>query len=150
MHSGIFILKPRQISINPIYTEKKYIKESIDFFTEKDMGKSKEERNPSLHLGKNLNEVMVKYQSSRLSDKKAIDLFIKDMTLLLNDIESDNEVKKEFGEMARSTYKNLISMKELPFGFVNEDLDLMDEEVQRLCGFNLIERKTIKSRLGSH
>ena len=122
---------------------------SIDFVTEKDLNFNRED-NPSLHLGNNLSEVMIKYQSTRLSDKHDIDQFIKEMNLLIKDIESDAAVREEFGKMALSTYKELTAMKNLPFGFVNEDFELMDEEIHRLCGFNLIEHTALKSRLGSH
>ena len=37
---------------------------------------------------------------------------------------------------------------ELPSGFVQDDLDLMNEVVSELCNITLIQKKSLSSRLG--
>ena len=118
---------------------------SIDFVTERDLLQDRKDK-PGLHLGNSMNEVMVRFQSSRIKDKNDIEQFTKEMNLLINDIKNDAETKDKFGKWAKETYENI--KKELPTGFVQNDLDLMDEVVSELCNITLIEKKTLQSRLG--
>ena len=66
--------------------------------------------------------------------------------MLINDIKNDPDTKNTFGKWAKETYDNM--KNELPAGFVQDDLDLMNEVVAELCNITLIEKKTLSSRLG--
>ena len=70
----------------------------------------------------------------------------KEMNLLINDIKNDSETKDKFKKWSKEIYENI--KNDLPTGFVQDDLDLMDEIVSELCDITLIEKKTLHSRLG--
>lgn len=118
---------------------------SIDFVTERDLVQERKDK-PSLHLGNSMNEVMVRFMSSRLSDKKAIEQFKKETELLISDIKDDSDTKKTFVSWAKDTYEKI--KNDLPAGFVPDDLDLMNEVVSDLCSVTLIEEKKLRSRMG--
>lgn len=118
---------------------------SVDFVTERDITQNRKDK-PGLHLGNSMNEVMVRFQSSRLKDKKDIEQFKKETELLIEDIKKDSETKETFEDWAKESYAK--TKNELPAGFVQDDLDLMNEVVYALCGITLIEKRTIGSRLG--
>lgn len=118
---------------------------SVDFVTERDLAQDRNDK-PGLHLGNSLNEVMVRFQSSRLKDKNDIEKFTKEINLLINDIKNDSDTNETFGKWAKETYDKI--KNELPSGFVQDDLDLMNEVVSELCNITLIEKKTISNRLG--
>lgn len=113
---------------------------SIDFVTEKDLLQDRADK-PSIHLGNNMNEVMVKFQSTRLRDKKDIDEFTKDMKHFIERVTDNEKTNEKFGKMAKDSYKEFC--KELPTGFVRDDLELMDAAVSEICKFNLIEKKEL-------
>lgn len=118
---------------------------SVDFVTERDLAQDRKDK-PSLHLGNSMNEVMARFQSSRIKDKNDIEKFQKEIKLLIDDIKSDAGTKETFGKWAQEVYDTI--KNELPAGFIQDDLDLMNEIVAELCGITLIEKKTLKSRLG--
>ena len=118
---------------------------SVDFVTERDLAQDRKDK-PGLHLGNSMNEVMVRFQSSRLKDKKDIEQFTKETELLINDIKNDSATKETFGNWAKDVYERI--KNELPSGFVQDDLDLMNEVVSELCNITLIQKKSLSSRLG--
>lgn len=118
---------------------------SVDFVTERDLAQDRKDK-PSLHLGNSMNEVMTRFQSTRLSDKKDIEQFEKEINLLINDIKNDAETKRKFSDYAKETYNRI--NRELPTGFVQDDLDLLNEVVSDLCNITLIETKRVGIRLG--
>ena len=112
---------------------------SVDFVTERDLAQDRKDK-PSLHLGNPVNgmqEIMNRYQSSRLSDQKDISQFEKDVDHLRELILGKESMKDKFKEMARTAYEEMC--EELPAGFVEKDIDLMDETVNELCGLKLIK-----------
>ena len=118
---------------------------SIDFVTERDLAQDRKDK-PGLHLGNSLNEVMIRFQSSRTKDKNDIEQFTKETELLINDIKNDSNTKNTFCNWSKETYEKI--KNNLPSGFVQDDLDLMNEVVSELCNITLIEKKTLSSRLG--
>lgn len=118
---------------------------SVDFVTERDLIQDRKDK-PSLHLGNNLNEVMVRFQSSRIKDKNDIEQFTKETQHLIDEIKSNSETKKEFGSRAKEIFKTI--QKNLPSGFVQNDLDLMNEVVKELCDVVLIEPKSLGTLMG--
>lgn len=118
---------------------------SIDFVTDRDLAQDRKDK-PGLHLGNNMNEVMVRFQSSRLADKKDVDQLKKEVELLIDEIKNDSSTQETFGKWAQDVYDKI--KNDLPSGFSQDDLDLMNEVVFDLCGITLIEKKTLKSRLG--
>ena len=118
---------------------------SVDFVTERDLAQDRKDK-PGLHLGNSMNEVMIRFQSSRIKDKNDITKFQKEINLLIDDIKSNSDTKETFGAWAQDTYANI--KNELPAGFTQDDLDLMNEVVFDLCKITLIEKQALKSRLG--
>ena len=110
---------------------------SVDFVTERDLAQDRKDK-PSLHLGNPVNgmqEIMNRYQSSRLSDQKDISQFEKDVEHLRELILGKESMKDKFKEMARTAYEEML--EELPAGFVVKDIELMEETVNELCGLKL-------------
>lgn len=118
---------------------------SVDFVTERDLTQDRKDK-PGLHLGNSMNEVMIRFQSSRIKDKNDITKFQKEINLLIDDIKSNSDTKETFGAWAQDAYANI--KNELPAGFTQDDLDLMNEVVFDLCKITLIEKQALKSRLG--
>lgn len=113
---------------------------SIDFVTERDIQLERVD-NPSLHLGNNLNEVMVKFQSSRLSDKAIISQFVTEIDKYLEKLTSNEKLKDDFGKKAKKVFENF--RKEIPSGFVDKDLNIIDALTTKYCGFELINKAEI-------
>ena len=113
---------------------------SIDFVTERDLQLQRVDT-PSLHLGNNMNEVMVKFQSSRLSDKAIISQFVTEIDKYLEKLSSNEKLKEDFGKKAKKTYEEF--KKELPIGFVDKDLNIIDSLTTKYCGFELINKSEI-------
>ena len=118
---------------------------SVDFVTERDLAQDRKDK-PGLHLGNSMNEVMIRFQSSRIKDRNDIGQFQKEINLLIDDIKSDSDTRETFGSWAQDVYAEIKNA--LPAGFIQDDLDLMNEVVLDLCGITLIEKKALKSRLG--
>ena len=114
---------------------------SIDFVTERDLQLQRID-NPSLHLGNNMNEVMVKFQSSRLSDKTVVSQFVTEIDKYLDKLSSNEKLKDDFGKKAKKTYEEF--KKELPVGFVDKDLNIIDSLTSKYCGFELIDKTGIE------
>ena len=108
---------------------------SVDFVTERDLMQERKDK-PSLHLGNTMNEVMVRFQSSRLTDKKDITQFEKEVGHLIDELKSREESKTKFEERAKEVYGTI--KNELPAGFLQDDLDLMNEIVNEITGIVLI------------
>ena len=83
-----------------------------------------------------MNEVMVRFQSSRLTDKKDITQFEKEVGHLIDELKSREESKTKFEERAKEVYGTI--KNELPAGFLQDDLDLMNEIVNEITGIVLI------------
>lgn len=118
---------------------------SVDFVTERDLAQDRKDK-PGLHLGNSMDEVMSRFQSSRIKDKNDIAQFQKETNLLIDDIKSDSATRDTFGSWAQDVYAKIKT--DLPSGFIQNDLDLMNEVVFDLCGITLAEKQTLKSRLG--
>ena len=73
-----------------------------------------------------------------LPDLNSFDVAVK--------LKNDSATKETFANWAKDVYSKI--KNELPAGFVQNDLDLLDEVVSELCGITLIEKGTIRSRLG--
>ncbi|WP_022930864.1 tubulin-like doman-containing protein [Treponema bryantii] len=108
---------------------------SVDFVTERDLMQERKDK-PSLHLGNTMNEVMVRFQSSRLTDKKDITQFEKEVNHLIEELKSREETKTKFGNRAKEIYETI--KNDLPAGFLQDDLDLMNEIVKEITGIVLI------------
>lgn len=115
---------------------------SVDFVTERDLMQNRKDK-PGLHLGNSMNEVMVRFQSSRLKDKKDIEQFKKETEHFVEKL-SGNEDK--FFSEAEKTYKSM--KEELPAGFIQNDLDLMNELVKELTNKPLFEDKELDTLWG--
>ena len=113
---------------------------SIDFVTERDLQLQRVD-SPSLHLGNNMNEVMVKFQSSRLSDKNIVSQFVTEIDRYLEKLASNEKLKDDFGKKAKKTYEEF--KKKLPIGFVDMDLNIIDSLTTKYCGFELINKVEI-------
>lgn len=115
---------------------------SIDFVTERDLEQDRKDK-PSLNLGNTLSDVMIRLQSSRLSDKKVIDQFRKEVENFKFKLSGSED---KFFTEAEKTYN---AMKvELPSGFVSDDLDLMNEIVKEISNKPLFENKELDSLWG--
>jgi len=115
---------------------------SVDFVTERDLMQNRKDK-PGLHLGNSMNEVMVRFQSSRLKDKKDIEQFKKETEHFMEKLSGNEE--KFFSE-AEKTYKSM--KEELPAGFIQNDLDLMNELVKELTNKSLFEDKELDTLWG--
>lgn len=115
---------------------------SIDFVTERDLAQDRKDK-PGLHLGNSLNEVMVRFQSSRAKDKNDIEQFTKEVKHFIEKLTGNEE---KFYLEAEKIYKNI--KDELPPGFVQEDLDLMNDVVKRISNKTLFENKEPDSLWG--
>ena len=121
---------------------------SVDFLTARDLELNRKD-SPSLHLGNNLNDVMIKFQSSRINDKKDIAQFSTETKLLITELNQRPDEKETFGKWAKETFQKYSSTDTLPYGLVADDFEKMNDITKEICGFNLIEPKSIKSLLGS-
>ena len=90
-----------------------------------------------------MNEVMVRFQSSRLKDKKDIEQFKKETAHFMEKLSGNEE--KFFSE-AEKIYKSM--KEELPAGFIQNDLDLMNELVKELTNKPLFEDKELDTLWG--
>lgn len=115
---------------------------SIDFVTERDLAQDRKDK-PGLHLGNSLNEVMVRFQSSRAKDKNDIEQFTKEVKHFIEKLTGNEE---KFYLEAEKVYKNI--KDELPSGFVQEDLDLMNDVVKQISNKTLFENKEPDSLWG--
>lgn len=115
---------------------------SVDFVTERDLMQNRKDK-PGLHLGNSMNEVMVRFQSSRFKDKKDIEQFKKETVHFMEKLSGNEE--KFFSE-AEKTYKSM--KEELPAGFIQNDLDLMNELVKELTNKTLFEDKELDTLWG--
>ena len=115
---------------------------SVDFVTERDLLQDRKDK-PSLHLGNSMNEVMIRFQSSRVKDKNDIEQFTKEINHF---IEKLNGNEDKFFSEAEKLYANI--KNELPSGFVQEDLDLMNEVVKQISNKPLFENKELDSLWG--
>lgn len=115
---------------------------SIDFVTERDLAQDRKDK-PGLHLGNSLNEVMVRFQSSRAKDKNDIEQFTKEVKHFIEKLKGNEE---KFYLEAVKIYKNI--KDELPPGFVQEDLDLMNDVVKQISNKTLFENKEPDSLWG--
>lgn len=115
---------------------------SIDFVTERDLAQYRKDK-PGLHLGNSLNEVMVRFQSSRAKDKNDIEQFTKEVKHFIEKLKGNEE---KFYLEAEKIYKNI--KDELPPGFVQEDLDLMNDVVKQISNKTLFENKEPDSLWG--
>ena len=93
-----------------------------------------------------MNEVMVRFQSSRVKDKNDIEQFIRETERLIDEIKSNSETKKVFADRATETYNRI--KNELPAGFVQDDLDLMNEIVKEIADIVLITPKKVSTLMG--
>lgn len=113
---------------------------SVDFITERDLQLGRID-NPSLHLGDSIDEVMRKFQSSKISDKKIITQFEKETEHYLEKLAENDKLKENFGRKAQKVYAEF--NKNLPAGFIDKDLDLMDSLTKEYCGFELINKNPL-------
>lgn len=118
---------------------------TVDFVTERDLAQDRKDK-PGLHLGNSMNEVMVRFQSSRVKDKNDIEQFIRETERLIDEIKSNSETKKVFADRATETYNRI--KNELPAGFVQDDLDLMNEIVKEIADIVLITPKKVSTLMG--
>lgn len=118
---------------------------TVDFVTERDLAQDRKDK-PGLHLGNSMNEVMVRFQSSRVKDKNDIEQFTKETGRLIDEIKSNSETKKIFADRATETYNKI--KNELPAGFVQDDLDLMNEIVKEIADIVLITPKKVSTLMG--
>ena len=113
---------------------------SVDFVTERDLQLGRYDK-PSLNLGNNLSDTMIKFQSSRIADKNAISQFTIEINRYIEKLSQNEKLKVDFEKKARKTFADL--QKELTHGFVINDLKLFDEIVKEICGFDLIDKKAM-------
>lgn len=118
---------------------------TVDFVTERDLAQDRKDK-PGLHLGNSMNEVMVRFQSSRVKDKNDIEQFTKETERLIDEIKSNPETKKVFADRSIETYNRI--KNELPAGFVQDDLDLMNEIVKDIADIVLITPKKVSTLMG--
>ena len=118
---------------------------SVDFVTERDLAQDRKDK-PGLHLGNSMNEVMVRFQSSRIKDKNDIEQYTRETERLIDEIKSNSETKKVFADRATETYNRI--KNELPAGFVQDDLDLMNEIVKEIADIVLITPKKVSTLMG--
>lgn len=115
---------------------------SIDFVTERDLAQDRKDK-PGLHLGNSLNQVMIRFQSSRTKDKNDIEQFTKEVKHFIEKLAGYEE---KFYLEAEKVYKNI--KDELPPGFVQKDLDLMNDVVKQISNKTLFENKEPDSLWG--
>mgnify|MGYP002854125942 CR=1 FL=1 len=108
---------------------------SIDFVTERDLMQDRKDK-PSLHLGNSMNKVMVRFQSSRLADKKDIAQFEKEVGHFKEKLSGNEDKFYAEAEKLYTAIKN-----ELPSGFIPDDLDLMNDVVKEITNKALFDTK---------
>ena len=57
-------------------------------------------------------------------------------------LSSNEKLKDDFGKKAKKTYEEF--KKELPVGFVDKDLNIIDSLTSKYCGFELIDKTGIE------
>lgn len=112
---------------------------SVDFFTMKDLLNKMEK--PSLHLGNNINDLMVKFQSSRLTDKEIVSQFVTEIDIYIGKLVESDKLKEDFGKKAKNLFEEY--KKNLPVGFVVDDLSIIDKLTTKYCGFELVNKEEI-------
>lgn len=110
----------------------------VQFFTDYDVENDKE--TPSLYLGKNFAEATLMAESTRINDKKAVG-DIKTVVKTLKEYFENPEYKPMFIERTKEKYQEI---KNLPFGFTDEDVVLLREISKELLGEDPKTDNTIK------
>lgn len=108
---------------------------SVDFVTKRDLDAGRRE-NPSLHLGEAFDDIFKKFQSTKTEDQSAIKQVSEEMNMVVDFVKSgDENTKNSFAEKLKSSYEEF--NKNLPQGVKGEDIDIIDELSQELCGIKL-------------
>lgn len=115
---------------------------SLDFRTERDLIMKREDG--ELHLGDTVDDVMQRFQSSRVSDKKIINQFTKETERLIAEIKTS--AKENFASRAKAVFESFKT--ELPKGFTPDTLELLDAITKELTGTTLIEETSISTLMG--
>lgn len=110
----------------------------VQFFTDYDVENDKE--TPSLYLGKNFAEATLMAESTRINDIKAVG-DIKAVVKTLKEYFANPEYKPMFIERTKEKYQEI---KNLPFGFTDEDVVLLREISKELLGEDPKTDNTIK------
>ena len=108
----------------------------VQFFTEYDMENEKD--TPSLLLGKNFTEAAYMAESTRINDIKSVEE-IKSVANILRETFVNPEYKEMFKERTKERYQEI---KNLPFGFTDEDVNMLREISKEFFGEDCIKVKT--------
>ncbi len=124
----IFAFAVGRLSVQPL---------SVDFVTQRDLQAQRQDK-PSLHLAQNLEDVMIRFQSTRSADQEMVKQIQNEMDFFKNAVKNDKadlkervflRLKKSFDEMSQK----------LPDGFNVNDSELLNDVSKELCGKALIE-----------
>ena len=107
----------------------------VQFFTEYDMENEKD--TPSLLLGKNFTEAAYMAESTRINDIKSVEE-IKSVANILRETFVNPEYKEMFKERTKERYQEI---KNLPFGFTDEDVNMLREISKEFFGEDCIKVK---------
>ena len=110
----------------------------VQFFTEYDMDNEKD--TPSLFLGKNFSEATYMAESTRIKDIKAVE----EIQMVAKKLKEDfvnPEYKDMFIERTKEKYQEI---KNLPYGFTDEDVNLLREISNELLGIDPKPDTTVK------
>lgn len=123
----VFALAVGRLSVQPL---------SVDFVTQRDLQAGRRDK-PSLHLGRDVSEVLERFQSTRADDQAAVRQVQDELEFFRGKVRGDKadlmarteaKLRRSFDEFSR----------ELPPGFSVDDLDLLSECSEELCGVPLI------------
>ncbi len=110
---------------------------SIDFITTADLRLDRRDK-PSLHLGRDFDEVYRRFQSTRANDLAAIKQFQDEMGKLLEAVSSNEKQRDVVFAKMKSIFEKI--SHEIPKGLTTVDLDRINSIAKEKFGSPLVEK----------